>query len=94
MVPLPLPLVLPFPYGTKPIRLSSVAKDISLHFVFEFCRDVTDVFEAFHRDPRHRRKLEAFRVGTLVGYEPSSLVKDFRALKEEITAEGLFEVYE
>lgn len=55
-------------------------------------RDVTDVFEAFHREPRQRRKLEAFRVGTLVGYEPSELVTDFRALKEEIENEGLFEV--
>ncbi|CAN0540956.1 unnamed protein product, partial [Laminaria digitata] len=55
-------------------------------------RDVTDVFEAFHREPRQRRKLEAFRVGTLVGYEPSTLVEDFRTLKQEITDEGLFEV--
>lgn len=71
--------------------LSSVSIDFPL--LYTVCRrDVTDVFEAFHRDPRHRRKLEAFRVGTLVGYEPSALVKDFRALKEEITAEGLFEV--
>lgn len=57
-------------------------------------RDVTDVFEAFHRDPRQRRKLEAFRVGTLVGYTPSPLVEDFRALKQEIMDEGLFEVRE
>lgn len=55
-------------------------------------RDVTDVFEAFHDDPRQRRKLEAFRVGTLVGYTPSPLVEDFRALKQEIAEEGLFEV--
>lgn len=55
-------------------------------------RDVTDVFEAFHRDPRHRAKLEAFRVGTLVGYTPSKLVQDFRALKKELEDEGLFEV--
>eukprot|EP00903_Cladosiphon_okamuranus_P018894 g17377.t1 len=55
-------------------------------------RDVTDVFEAFHDDPWQRRKLEAFRVGTLVGYTPSPLVEDFRALKQEITEEGLFEI--
>lgn len=53
---------------------------------------MTDVFEAFHREPRHRQKLEAFRVGTLVGYTPSPLVEDFRALKEELEEEGLFEV--
>lgn len=57
------------------------------------CRDVTDVFEAFHRDPQQRQKLEAFRVGTLVGYEPSALVKDFRSLRDEIAEEGLFEVH-
>lgn len=50
------------------------------------------MFEAFHDDPRQRRKLEAFRVGTLVGYTPSPLVEDFRALKQEIADEGLFEV--
>lgn len=53
---------------------------------------MTDVFEAFHQDPWQRQKLEAFRVGTLVGYTPSPLVKDFRALKQEIADEGLFEV--
>lgn len=31
-------------------------------------------------------------MGTLVGYKPSALVKDFRSLKEEIEEEGLFEV--
>lgn len=31
-------------------------------------------------------------MGTLVGYKPSTLVKDFRALKKEIEEEGLFEV--
>lgn len=60
----------------------------------DLCRDVTDVFEAFHHEPRQRQKLEAFRVGTLVGYTPSPLVKDFRALKEELEQEGLFEVRE
>lgn len=55
-------------------------------------RDVTDVFEAFHRDPRQRAKLEAFRIGTLVGYTPSQLVKDFRSLKRELEDQGLFEV--
>lgn len=68
----------------------------SSYFHFHDCltplRDVTDVFEAFHDDPRQRRKLEAFRVGTLVGYTPSPLVEDFRALKQEIAEEGLFEV--
>lgn len=64
-------------------------------FFFTFARrDVTDVFEAFHREPRHRQKLEAFRVGTLVGYTPSPLVEDFRALKDELEEEGLFEVRE
>ncbi|CAM9620841.1 unnamed protein product, partial [Choristocarpus tenellus] len=53
-------------------------------------RDVTDVFEAFHHEPRQREKLENFRVGTLVGYSPSALVKEFRALKQQITDEGLF----
>lgn len=65
------------------------------HRVLSRCslhRDVTDVFEAFHDDPWQRRKLEAFRVGTLVGYTPSPLVEDFRALKQEIADEGLFEV--
>lgn len=55
-------------------------------------RDVTDVFEAFHREPRHRAILEAYRIGTLVGYTPSELVKEFRSLKQEIEEEGLFEV--
>ncbi|CAM9338931.1 unnamed protein product [Ectocarpus sp. 12 AP-2014] len=55
-------------------------------------RDVTDVFEAFHREPRHRQKLEGFRIGTLVGYTPSPLVQDFRALGQEIDDEGLFEI--
>ncbi|CAM9346423.1 unnamed protein product [Ectocarpus sp. 8 AP-2014] len=55
-------------------------------------RDVTDVFEAFHHEPRHRQKLEGFRIGTLVGYTPSPLVQDFRALGQEIEDEGLFEI--
>lgn len=50
------------------------------------------MFEAFHREPRQRQKLEGFRIGTLVGYTPSPLVEDFRALRQEIADEGLFEV--
>lgn len=72
------------PPSTRPV--------ISVCRCFNRRRDVTDVFEAFHREPKHRAKLEVFRVGTLVGYTPSALVTDFRSLKQEIDDEGLFEV--
>lgn len=75
-----------------PSKQTNEALSLLLWRVYCCRRDVTDVFEAFHREPRHRQKLEVFRVGTLVGYTPSPLVEDFRALKDEIEEEGLFEV--
>ena len=52
-------------------------------------QDATDVFSAFH-SPAAWKWLQPLQVG-LLSEPPSALLEDFRALRSEMLASGLFE---
>ncbi|RDD46581.1 Delta(8)-fatty-acid desaturase [Trichoplax sp. H2] len=54
--------------------------------------DVTDAFRGFHPDWAFK-KLSAFQVGILTGYEPNQVVKDYRALDEKLRREGYYKTH-
>lgn len=52
--------------------------------------DVTDAFRGFHPDWAYN-KLATFQVGVLVDYQPSQIVKDYRAIDDQLRREGYYQ---
>lgn len=54
-------------------------------------RDATDHFYAFH--PRgNEKRLKPLLIGNLVGYKPSEVILEFRALRQRLVDEGVFDI--